>query len=219
VVVEIYSEHGSSECHDLGLDGCDWSVDESIHEPSGSVQTALQLGYALGFVAGTDSHDGRPGSMADGPGVIVGSLGEEDDGYHLQFASGGLTGALTAGPEPGRKEIVDAVELRNTMAASWMFDAVRIVAVGQDGEVYLPGDDVPTEASPVELIVEIEDEAVESWQVEVLDPWGEVWLDTELNSLREPLDLVEGDARYVRVRARMQDEEHRLWASPFFGVE
>jgi hypothetical protein len=218
-VVEIYSEHGSSECHDLGMDGCAWSVDDSIFEASGSVQSALQQGYALGFVAGTDSHDGRPGSLGDGPGVIVGDVGGSTGGYHLQFAPGGVTGALVAGAEPGRKDIIDAVELRNTVAASWLFDAVRIAAVGQDGLVYLPGDDVPAEASPVRLVVEIEDAAVETWLIEVLDPWGQVWLSSEVSSLEEPLDLAAGEARYVRVRATMQDQEHRLWASPFFGVE
>lgn len=218
-VVEIYSEHGSSECHDLGLDGCDWSVDDTIFEPSGSVQSALQQGYDLGFVAGTDSHDGRPGSIGDGPGVIVGDVGGSSDGYHLQFAPGGVTGALVAGDTPGRKDIVDAMELRNTLAASWLFDEVRILAVGQDGEVYLPGDDVPAAASPLQFVVEIEDEAVESWLIEVLDPYSEVWISAEHSSLDEPLDLAAGEVRYVRVRATMQDQEHRLWASPFFGVD
>jgi len=218
LVVEMYSEHGSSECQDLTASGCDWSVDHDYHEPIGAVQTALQQGYALGFVGGTDSHDGRPGSIEDGASVVVFG-GSDGMTLHEQRAPGGVTAALVAGATPGRTEIVDAVELRQTMAASWLFDRVNIVAIGQDGQVYLPGDDVPQEASPLDLVVEIDDVAVESWLIEVVDPFNEIHLDIEHNRLREPLDLNPGEARYVRVRAYMQDQEHRLWASPFFGVK
>lgn len=219
VLVEIYSEHGSSECWDVSLDGCEWSVDTQLAVSSGSIQNALQIGYQLGFVAGTDSHDGRPGSVDDGPGAIVGSVGDGDEGYHLQFASGGVTGVLAAGEEPEREDIFDALELRNTYAASWLFDEVRVAALGQDGEVYLPGDEVPEAASPLDLMVQIEDGVVESWQIELLDAENEAWLVAEHSRLDEPFDIAAGEVRYVRVRAWMQDQEHRLWASPFFGVE
>jgi hypothetical protein len=219
LVVEMFSEHGSSECFDLSAEGCAWHVDSELFMPSGSIQSALQMGWALGFVGGTDSHDGRPGSMADGPGAIIGSLGDSDEGYHLQFAPGGVTGAIAAGDEPGREDIVDAIELRNTMAASWIFDAVRVAAMGKDGQVYLPGDEVPAEASPLELMVDLEDDAVDSWRIQLVDPWNEIWLDVESDSLKEPVDLAPGEVRYLRIRAFMQGEEHRVWASPFFGVE
>lgn len=218
MVVEIYSEHGSSECYDPAGSGCDWALDPAEHLPSGSVQAALQRGYSLGFLGGTDSHDGRPGSLEDGGSVVVfGGPG----GYQIieHDSPGGVTGALVASASPGRKEILDAVELRQTVASSWLFDAVRIAAIGQDGLVYLPGDDVPADASPLELLVELEDVAVESWQIEVVDPYNELWLEVDQASLHEPLDLGVGDVRYVRVRAFMQDQEHRLWASPFFGVK
>ncbi len=218
-LAERDSEHGSSECWDLSLDGCDWNVDADLAVSWGSVQAALQTGYALGFVSGTDSHDGRPGSMADGPGAIVGSSGEDDSGYHLQFAPGGITGVLAAGDQPGRSDIVDAIEIRNTYASSWLFDEVRIAAVGQDGLVYLPGDDVPAAASPLDLLVEVDDEVVETWQIQLLDPENGIWLDVEHSSLEEPMDQAAGEVRYVRVKAWMQGQEHRLWASPFFGVE
>jgi len=219
VLVEIYSEHGSSECHDLSASGCNWSVEEIFHEPSSTVQAALQLGYALGFLGGTDSHDGRPGSVEDGPSVVIMVDADGEVIFQEQTASGGVTGALAASSVPGRVEIVDALEQRRTLAASWLFDAVRVAAVGQDGVVYLPGDDVPAAASPLDLLVEIEDAAVESWRIEVVDPYNELHLEGTEASLYEPLDLGVGDVRYVRVRATMQDQEHRLWASPFFGVQ
>ena len=218
-VVEIYSEHGSSECHDATLEGCDWSVLEGLTAGSGSAQMALQQGYTLGFVSGTDSHDGSPGSIEDGPSIVV--MGEVDGVpiFQEQTTPGGVTGTLVAGAAPGRVEIVDAIEQRHTVAASWLFDAVRIVAVGQDGQVYLPGDAVPATAFPLELAVEVEDQAVDSWRIEVLDPYGEIHLVVDQGQLYELLELGAGDVRYVRVRAWMQDQEQRLWASPFFGVD
>lgn len=218
-IVEIYSEHGSSECYDLGSSGCDWSVLEQFHAPASTVQAALQLGYAMGFVAGTDSHDARPGSVEDGPSVVIMADVDGEIVYQEQTTPGGVTGVLAAGAVPGREQLLDALEQRRTLAASWLFDVVRIAAVGQDGEVYLPGDDVPAAASPLELVVELEDEAVESWKIEVVDPLNELWLEQDHSRLQETLDLNPGDVRYLRVQATMQGQEHRLWASPFFGVE
>ncbi|MFH1468654.1 MAG: hypothetical protein ABIO70_29965 [Pseudomonadota bacterium] len=216
-VVEIYSEHGSSECADPTDEGCDW-MHSPHHVSEGAVQTALQEGHALGFVGGTDSHDGRPGSTADGPGAIVGTADSEGN-YIIHMAPGGITGALTVGMERSRGEIFDAIEARHTFAASWRFGSAKIAALGQDGVLYLPGDDVPAAASPVTLMVRMTDSSVEGWQIQVLDAWGEVWLDEGSASLTEPLDIAAGDVRYVRVRADIQGIEHRLWASPFFGVE
>jgi hypothetical protein len=218
-VVEIYSEHGSSECFDMTAEGCDFSVPADLHAGSGSVQEALSMGYQLGFVGGTDSHDARPGSLDDGASYVAGGAGVADGEYHLHYATGGVTGALSAGEAPGRVAIVDAIEDRNTVAASWMFDELRIAALGQDGVAYLPGDDVPAAASPLRLRVEIEDEAVQSWMIEVVDPDNAIHLQVEQSELDELLDLSEGDVRYLRVRAWTQEREHRLWASPFFGVE
>ncbi len=218
-VIEIYSEHGASECYDESLEGCDWNIQDGYVAGDGSVQTALQLGYPLGFVSGTDSHDARPGSIEDEASVVVMGTVDGVPTLREQTAPGGVTGVLAAGDEPGRPDIVDAIELRHTVAASWLFDAVRIVALGQDGEVYLPGDDVPAEASPLELVVEIEDEAVELWQLQLLDPYHDVIAEVEASSLREPIDIVVGDVRYLRVRAWIGDSEQRLWASPFFGVK
>jgi hypothetical protein len=217
-VVEIYSEHGSSECFDMASEGCDWSVPEDLHAGSGSVQEALSLGYQLGFVGGTDSHDARPGSLDDGASYVAGGAEIAHGEYHLHYATGGVTGALSAGEKPGRVEIVDAIQDRHTVAASWMFDQLRVAALGQDGRVYLPGDEVPEAASPLRLRVEIEDEAVQSWMIEVVDPDNGIHLQVEHQRLDELLDLAAGEVRYLRVRAWTQEREHRLWASPFFGV-
>ncbi|MFT5680141.1 MAG: hypothetical protein ACI8RZ_001046, partial [Myxococcota bacterium] len=80
-VVEIYSEHGSSECIDLTADGCDWRINTGQgYYADGSIQAALSEGYQLGFVGGTDSHDARPGSLDDGPSHIAHWLDTDGDG-------------------------------------------------------------------------------------------------------------------------------------------
>ena len=53
-LVEIYSVHGSNEDADSPKKVNGW-VDR------GSVRTALSRGFRLGFIAGGDSHDGKPG--------------------------------------------------------------------------------------------------------------------------------------------------------------
>jgi hypothetical protein len=215
-VVEIYSEHGSSECFDLSQEGCAWQVDEPFHVGTGSVQAALQQGFALGFLAGTDGHDGRPGSLADGPGTVSGDA-DVPGAYGRAYCPGGLTGVLVAGEDPGRAEILDAIAQRSTLAASWRPEAALVLALGQDGALYLPGDDVPAAASPLRLLVRVDDPAGATWNVQLLDPWGEPWLDAATAAVDEPFDLAPGDVRYVRVRAWIDGVEQRLWASPFFG--
>jgi hypothetical protein len=210
-VVEIASEHGVSECADLSAPHCQFQVNAEFYDPAGSVQAALQLGHRLGFVGGTDSHDADPGSVANGPGAAAIDFDSDGDGVkdHVgwQFAPGALTAVLTTTTSPDRATILDAIDSRHTVAATWPF-VTRIEAVGVDGVRYLPGDDVPASASPLRLLVEhAGDDAV----VEVLEPWG---------SSEETLEvaLAPGDVRYVRVRAWVDGVEVRAWASPFFGV-
>jgi hypothetical protein len=70
-LVEISSEHGVGECVDPNAADCAWRVNSSVeYVPEGAVQNALGLGHRLGFLAGTDSHDARPGSVDDGPGLV-----------------------------------------------------------------------------------------------------------------------------------------------------
>jgi len=214
VVVEIHSEQGCSECYDPDLQGCDWEMDPGLHAPHGSVQYALQLGRQLGFVGGTDNHESKPGSVEDGPGPIL-NIGTNPYIYHL--TGGSLTGALYTGTELSRSALFDALEARNTLVASWPFDEVAVAALGSDGELYLPGSDVPPTASPLQLYVRLDDAAVDSWSVELLDPWNEIWVEAQGPCEPQLFDLADGEVRYVRLRAWVAEEEQRVWASPFFG--
>jgi hypothetical protein len=221
-VVEIHSEHGSSECWDLSLEGCGWGVNEDRYVPTGSVQSALQAGIKLGFVGGTDNHEARPGSVGDGPGAIAAINDEDDDGvpaaYRLLWGPGAVSGVLVANGELSRAALFDGIEARNTMAATWIVRQLRVAALGANGHLYLPGANVPPGANPLQLIVEVADERVDSWLLEVVDPWGEIRASSDQPSLEAELDPTPGEALYVRVRAWSGGEEHRLWLSPFFGL-
>ncbi len=220
-LVEIYSEHGSSECASLDIEGCDWNINdrsisgEAYWRPDGSVQRALQLGYAMGFVGGTDNHEASPGY-----GLISGVPGHTATifGAELAFSPGAVTGVLHDPLGLDRAGIMDALLGRRTFASSWLFEDLRVAAVGADGALYLPGSDVPEAASPLTLLVVVGDAAT-TVRVQLIDADGASWVDEESASVREPFDLLAGDVRYVRVRAWFGDVEHRAWASPFFGTK
>ncbi len=222
-MVEIHSEHGSSECYDPELEGCRWNINTERLAGYGSVQQALQEGFQLGFVGGTDNHEARPGSTDDGPGPIAGSHDEDGDGimdvYRLMNAPGAVTGVYWQGEELTRALLFDGIWQRNTVAASWLFDSVRVLAVGQDGEVYLPGSEVPSHASPLRVIIELEEEVMDEWQILLLDPWNQVSARADDRRLDVDIDLAPGEVRYLRVDAWSGKTHHRLWASPWFGLD
>lgn len=67
-LVELWSMHGSSEGYD--------SEDRPLvtHDPERQVMAALRNGVRLGFVAGSDSHSGRPGGSAKEPRPYWGGM-------------------------------------------------------------------------------------------------------------------------------------------------
>ncbi len=221
-LLEIASEHGSSECRDPSLDGCGFWVDEMDfhqHMGWGSAQEALSLGHRLGFLGGTDSHDSRPGSLDDGPGAIgifheIG--GSEDDPPHM-WHSGAITGAYLAG-ELDRISLWDALWARNTLATTGPRGRLAVAAVTADGLVALPGDEVPADAFPLTLLVAVQpDEDVEVERVEVIEPdGGTALIEAEGEGLAATLEDPGADAVYVRARIWDGGDEHRVWFSPLF---
>lgn len=212
-VVEIASEHGSSECYDLTAEGCDYHVQSTVYDPAGSVQAALQLGLRLGFVGGTDNHEGRPGTMDDGPGYIGAYRDLDGDGIdesaRLQNSPGSVTGILGF-PSAVRRDVFDAITLRHTIASTWIFSDLRIYAVDRDGRAWLPGDVIPAASGPLDLVIELDDPTVESWSAVLVDPWN------VLSPYDVPMELIAGDIQYLRITAYVDGEEQRIWASPFF---
>lgn len=203
LLVEIYSEHGSSECRELDGD-CAWEVNTAFHAPEGSIHAMLAEGHRMGFLAGTDSHDGRPGSI-DAPGPSGQYVDTDDDGLAdsvtLHHSRGGITGILLLPGEPlDRATVFDALEDRRTVATSHPFDPMVIAL--EPG--VLPGREVDEGTWP--LRIELPEGATWEW----VTPDGAV--------LAEPaeLDLDAGDVGYIRVRATVDGVEHRAWASPWW---
>ncbi len=209
-VVEIASEHGSSECAVLdGTDeGCPWAVNTATWNTEGTVHAALAEGERLGFVGGTDNHEASPGRLGEGPGH-AGQFEDTDgdgvnDGPVVQFRGGAITGLFHSATELDIDTVFDAIEARHTVAAS--FKPTRLgLRARIDGMAYLPGDDVPPGALGVELALEAD--GLEHYELDLVDPLG-----GEVSS-----ELAAGDIRHVRVRAWVDGEEERLRASPWFA--
>jgi hypothetical protein len=222
-LVEIASEHGSSECRDAALDGCGfWADDADFHQHLGwgSAQEALALGYRLGFLGGTDSHDGRPGSLDDGPcsvGIFQDTNGDGTAEPLSMFHDGAITGVYLAG-ELGRVALWDALWERHTLATTGPRGRLAMAALTDDGLVAMPGEELPADAFPLRLLVAVDPGApYEVDRVEVIEPdGGSVVLQAKGGVLSAELVDPGTDAVYVRARVWDGGDEHRVWFSPLF---
>ncbi len=211
-VVEIASEHGSSECSLPADEGCIWHLQQAVYYPEGATQIALGLGRKLGFVGGTDRHDADPGQLGMGPGFSAHFYDSDGDGVldtpYGQYTTGTLTGVITPSPLT-RAAIFDAITARHTYAASRVMNGLQVTAVGSDGSEFLPGDDIP--AGTYTIHVELDDPDIGAWSAQLVAP----------SDARLPVGDVTfaaGDVWYVRLDATVDGIEERAWASPFFGT-
>lgn len=224
-LVELYSEHGSSECADAQGPGCAWMLNTAqAWSPDGSVHAALDRGYGLGFTAGTDGHDSRPGSLADGPSHVA--HWAEGDGPEQHFGPGGLTGVLVQGPLD-RPALFDGLLARRTVATSGPRPALQVWAEGDSGTRYNPGALVPREELPLALHLELgalapagtlAEDQVGAVVIEQLGRGG-LLLDSE-DGPSFTGEWSERGWTYLRVRweraAGEGLDEERLWISPWF---
>jgi hypothetical protein len=188
--VEIYSEHGNSEGPDApARRACTWD--------SGTVQTALRDGDALGFVAGSDNHGGRMGTPSE--------LGAREGNRRT-----GLTAVIAAGLT--RRDVWDAIKARRTYATT---GAQRII-VEFSVNGHSMGEEFTT-ASPRTIRAEVAGtDTVES--IEVLRN-GEVVRQVSGSDWHEIVEWTDPQARghggidyyYVRVTQR---DANIAWSSP-----
>jgi hypothetical protein len=210
ILLEIFSEHGSSECIDLTQPGCDFYASEDFYAPQGSAQAALQAGLLVGFVAGTDSHDSNPGSTADGPGPVTKIFFDEgttvpEVGYHS--APGGVTAVLLPpGQVPDKQAVFDGLLARHTVASTVVVDGLELWIVDPLGRIYLPGDLVPTGTYRLHSTLPSHGDIVlvdQDGEVETVDLW---------------FTVQRSRTRYLRIDLIIDNNQERLWASPFFPL-
>jgi hypothetical protein len=212
-VLEIYSEHGSSECADREQEGCTWRNRGIHYRGDGSAQRALQEGLRLGFVGGTDNHEGDPGGILDGPSWFFGN-----EGLRIQSNSGGLAGLMVPLDSPrDRGSLMDALHRRHSIAASHRPDSLSVLALGADDRLYLPGDDLPEEALPARVLAEVDEEEALTLHWELVDAWGDLRGASDGPSVELELWPLPGEAIYLRLRMGMAEDEERIWLSPWFG--
>lgn len=223
-VVEIASEHGTSECFELSDPHCAWRVyDEDDYYPQGSFQAALRQGYRLGVAGGTDTHDARAGSIEDGPSCTAVPLSETE--LACQNYQGATTGVLTADPYD-RHAIFDGIFDRKTYATTGPQIPVRAwLTVGED--LYLPGRAVKSEGERSLTVSLAEAYDADQWTtvaIDLLNEQGEILDAIEaaatderalLQTIIEPGDCT---ACYVRIRLYEEGdaEGERIWLSPWF---
>lgn len=230
-LVEIASEHGTSECYDLEAEHCDFRVAESdtLYFEEGSFQAALMAGMRFGVVGGTDAHDARGGSLDDGPSCTAIAIAPATLG--CQAYQGAVTGVLTAEPHD-RGAIFDGLFARQTYASTGPRLPVRAwLSLG--GQVFLPGaavegvegDEGDEVASVTVSLSGSYDPAVYTRvEIDLLGESGErlagvndamTGADAILEHSLEPGDC---SACYVRIRLYEDgdDEGERLWLSPWF---
>ena len=184
-LVEIVQQRGSFEADELDPY---WQIVDGGQ--SASARDALRLGYRLGFVAGTDNHEGHPTQ----------GLGKYSD----------LT--CFRAPELTRDAIWQAMDQRRTYATT----GAAIIAdfsvcgypSGSEGTLD-EGDDVSFSAclhgtAPIE-IVEIVSNDVTVWQSK-----PHAW-DVELDEVAVPAPRGRGAYYYLRMR---QVDGHIAWLSP-----
>jgi hypothetical protein len=205
---EIYSERGRFECVEPQGTDCTSEVDDA---PMGSLQAALMSGRRLGVLAATDAHDGRPGSVSDGPSTRW-LFGESSD-TASQEHSGGLTGVWVAEPLSAHG-LIDGMQRRYTVASTGPMVEARVLGVGADGLPYLVGSEVPAAAWPLEVKLMLS----EAWEMGATVQWvgADGGIEATQTNLEEWVRLMEPSAGAVYGRVDLGAGGELMWLSPFF---
>ncbi|MBI4709563.1 MAG: DUF3604 domain-containing protein, partial [Nitrospirae bacterium] len=197
-VMEIYSEHGSSESCRLNYEA------PAFCNSSGSAAYALGTkGYKIGIIAGTDAHDGRAGSVNNGDFVMP----------RTQF-NGGLIAVIAS--SFSRTDIWDAITNRRTYATSGpkiilsfningnKMGSEIILASGEYPALEISAQGVRSVIDRIEIIKNGNSVSPVHTQTFSQNTVSYSWTDN---------DYISGDFYYVRV---IQSNNERAWSSPIW---
>lgn len=225
-LVEIASEHGTSECYDIEAPHCDFRLSDggTHYFEEGSYQAALMAGFELGVAGGTDAHDAQGGSTDDGPSCT--SIVMTDGSLGCQPFQGAATGVLVESPYD-RSAVMDGMFARRTAATTGPRLPVRAWLTA-DGQHYLPGRSVTLtdDATITVSLAGLYDPDVYGHvEIDLLSESGErvAGVDGAVSDddalLQHALEEGDCSACYVRIRLYEDaddDEGERIWLSPWF---
>lgn len=222
-LVEVFSEHGSSECIDPTEGDCNFRIndDGQRYLPRGSVQQALVEGFRVGFVAGTDSKDARPGSLEDGPSYQGNPGAPAGTPPSQQFTAGGLTGVWVDG-DLDRLGLFQGLFERATVATTGPRVTARVLAIDALGRPWLPGQVLPTDVGPLRVLARVGAEGYGTERIALVQADGTVLANVTGGVLDSSVELSPASAWYLRAVLRdgaattEAKAEHRVWISPFF---
>jgi len=190
-VVEIFSQHGNSECEGALHQGvCNWK--------EGYVQNALEKGYILGFIAGSDNHGGRLGTNskvgARGGGPRVGLAAIFAESLDRKGLWEGLKTRYCYGTTGAQRIIID-----------FQINGHRM------GEVFM------SSTGPKKIFIEVAG-TTKIKKIEIIKN-NKIFCEVEGKSWYEKIEKVDNsfqrgrDFYYVRVT---QEDDNLAWSSPIW---
>jgi len=148
-MIEIYSEHGNGETTNSSQNPIPTTHTFKETDYGYSVQDSLRMGFKYGFMASTDSHDGRMGH----PIVHTGARGALHvhpytlAAYEWGANPGGITGLYASSLTRGN--VFDSLYNRSAYATTWvnrhfMNFTINNVAVGHNDSTVIVADNTTT---------------------------------------------------------------------------
>ncbi|MBI5194990.1 MAG: CehA/McbA family metallohydrolase [Nitrospirae bacterium] len=198
-VMEIYSEHGSSESCRLN-----YELPVSCNSNGSAAYALATKGYKIGIIAGTDAHDGRAGSVYNADSVMS----------RIQY-NGGLIAVITS--SLSRANIWEAIKNRHTYATSGpkIILSFNINGNKMGSDVILASGEYPA--------LEISAQGADSSLIDHIDiikngssvtpVHTQTFSQNAVSYSWTDADYISGDFYYVRV---IQRNNERAWSSPIW---
>jgi hypothetical protein len=192
-LAEIYSEWGNAT---------DWGEGQTDEDAPGSVQDMLNSGMRLGWIGGSDNHDGWMGNP-----------------YSSRYVRSGLAAFITT--EHSREAVFDAMLQRRTYATTGHRPILRF-SVADGGQTAMQGSEIIAQRPAFEWRYEgtANIDEVTLWRVEVVDgriqSRAQIWTGDGVDGAGEytpPWDGLSAVAYWLEVR---QWDGEIAWSSPIW---